>query len=99
MRIIGFILVFTLGICNLVSQTSVNTEPRYNSCEQTTDRRLPPKPRQGPFINLRAFKSPAYTFYSLSAFMNFLGLYTVSPLCLHSRPDPLTIPLSGPNVH
>ncbi|OSX64020.1 hypothetical protein POSPLADRAFT_1045154 [Postia placenta MAD-698-R-SB12] len=60
MRIIGFILVFTLGICNL-----------------TTDRRLPPKPRQGPFINLRAFKSPAYTFYSLSAFMNFLGLYTV----------------------
>ncbi|PCH44595.1 MFS general substrate transporter [Wolfiporia cocos MD-104 SS10] len=60
MRIVGFILVFLLGICNL-----------------TVDRRLPPKPRSGPFINLRAFKTPSYAVYSASAFTSFLGLYTV----------------------
>ncbi|EPT01154.1 hypothetical protein FOMPIDRAFT_1023451 [Fomitopsis schrenkii] len=60
MRIIGFILLFLLGICNA-----------------TTERRLPPKKGLGPAINLRAFKSPAYSFYCAAAFMNFLGLYTV----------------------
>lgn len=44
---------------------------------KTTERRLPPKKGLGPAINLRAFKSPAYSFYCAAAFMNFLGLYTV----------------------
>ncbi|KZT10198.1 MFS general substrate transporter [Laetiporus sulphureus 93-53] len=60
MRIVGFILVLLLGICNL-----------------TTERRLPPKPNQGPFINPRAFKNPAYSFYTAASFASFLGLYTV----------------------
>ncbi|KAI0732188.1 MFS general substrate transporter [Fomitopsis betulina] len=60
MRIIGFILIFLLGICNA-----------------TTERRLPPKKALGPAINLRAFKSPTYSFYCAAAFVNFLGLYTV----------------------
>ncbi|KAH9926927.1 MFS general substrate transporter [Fomitopsis serialis] len=60
MRILGFILLFLLGICNL-----------------TTERRLPPKKEQGPFLNFKAFRNPAFTFYSAAAFVNFLGLYTV----------------------
>ncbi|KAH8117270.1 MFS general substrate transporter [Phellopilus nigrolimitatus] len=60
MRIIGFILIFTLGIAIL-----------------TLDRRLPPVNVSGGLLNLRAFKSLPYTLYTLSAFIAFLGLYTV----------------------
>ncbi|KAJ3479495.1 hypothetical protein NLI96_g9017 [Meripilus lineatus] len=39
--------------------------------------RLPPKPSPGPFVDLSAFKNPAYTIWCLSGFVSFLGLYTV----------------------
>ncbi|OCH88815.1 MFS general substrate transporter [Obba rivulosa] len=42
----------------------------------TATRRLPPKHYSGPFLNLHAFKSPAYTSYTISSFFTFLGLYT-----------------------
>lgn len=43
----------------------------------TLSRRLPPKDASGPFINLQAFRNPAYTFYCAAGFVTFLGLYTV----------------------
>lgn len=43
----------------------------------TLERRLPPKQNSGPFINLRAFKSAAYSVYCSAGFVTFLGLYTV----------------------
>ncbi|KAH9951134.1 MFS general substrate transporter [Amylocystis lapponica] len=46
-------------------------------CNIFAERRLPPKKDLGPFFNLRAFKSPAYSLFSASAFVNFLGLYTI----------------------
>lgn len=44
----------------------------------TLVRRLPPKPNSGPFINLGAFRNPAYSVYCAAGFVTFLGLYTVS---------------------
>ncbi|GLB34493.1 putative monocarboxylate [Lyophyllum shimeji] len=43
----------------------------------TLKRRLPPTKAPGGILNLRAFKSPPFTVYCLSAFFSFLGLYTV----------------------
>lgn len=43
----------------------------------TIARRLPPKELSGPFINLQAFRNPAYTIYCAAGFVTFLGLYTV----------------------
>ncbi|EKM55121.1 uncharacterized protein PHACADRAFT_255517 [Phanerochaete carnosa HHB-10118-sp] len=43
----------------------------------TLSRRLPPRDASGPFINLQAFRNPAYTFYCAAGFVTFLGLYTV----------------------
>ncbi|KAH9941439.1 MFS general substrate transporter [Amylocystis lapponica] len=60
MRIMGFLLIFLLGMCNLAAE-----------------RRLPPKQNSGPFINLRSFRNPAYSIYTASSFVVFLGLYTV----------------------
>ncbi|TFK63766.1 MFS general substrate transporter [Pluteus cervinus] len=60
MRIIGFILIVTLGMANIIMR-----------------RRLPPTNLPGGLLNLSAFKSPAYTIYCLSAFVVFLGVYTV----------------------
>ncbi|KAF9053370.1 MFS general substrate transporter [Panaeolus papilionaceus] len=60
MRILGFILLTTLGMSNLLLK-----------------RRLPPRNVSGGLLNLRAFKSAAYSFYCASAFVNFLGIYTV----------------------
>lgn len=51
----------------------------------TVARRLPPKENPGPIINIREFKSIAYTVYVLSGFVTFLGLYTVSS---HARCRP-----------
>ncbi|KAF9001750.1 MFS general substrate transporter [Cyathus striatus] len=59
-RIIGFILIFTVGLANIIMK-----------------RRLPPKHVSGGLLNLKAFKSAAYTTYCLSSFVTFLGLYTV----------------------
>ena len=43
----------------------------------TLERRLPPKGRSGPFINLRAFRTSSYTVYCIAGLVSFLGLYTV----------------------
>lgn len=51
----------------------------------TLKRRLPPKSDSGPFVNLRAFKVPAYALYCFSGLVAFLGLSTVRILCFHSR--------------
>lgn len=42
----------------------------------TLKRRLPPINVTGGHFNLRAFKSAPYTFYCISSFFTFLGLYT-----------------------
>ncbi|RDX51747.1 MFS general substrate transporter [Lentinus brumalis] len=42
----------------------------------TIARRLPPKKNLGPFIDWKSFKKPAYSIYTLSLFIGFLGLYT-----------------------
>ncbi|TFK36466.1 MFS general substrate transporter [Crucibulum laeve] len=60
MRIIGFILIFTLGMANILLK-----------------RRLPPKNMPGGLFNLKAFKSAPYSVYCASAFITFLGVYTV----------------------
>lgn len=44
----------------------------------TLVRRLPPREVSGPFFNLHAFSSPAYSVYCAAGFVTFLGLYTVS---------------------
>lgn len=38
--------------------------------------RLPPKPAAGGLFNLKAFKKPAFSFFSLAAFLIMGGLYT-----------------------
>ena len=43
----------------------------------TVARRLPPKATYGPMIDLREFRSPAYTLYCLATLTAFLGIYTV----------------------
>lgn len=43
---------------------------------QILKRRLPPRRVAGGLLNLRAFKSAAYSIYCASAFVIFLGLYT-----------------------
>lgn len=43
----------------------------------TLKSRLPPKENSGSFINLRAFRSAAYSVYCAAGFFTFLGLYTV----------------------
>ncbi|KAF8630771.1 hypothetical protein AX15_002740 [Amanita polypyramis BW_CC] len=60
MRILGLILVFTLGLANLILR-----------------HRLPPVNVSGGLINLSAFRSPSYTIYCFSAFICYLGIYTV----------------------
>jgi len=43
---------------------------------QTLKRRLPPVAVSGGLFNLKQFKSPAYSVYTASVFVAFLGLYT-----------------------
>ena len=65
----------------------------------TLERRLPPKENSGPFINLRAFRSAAYSVYCFASFVAFLGLYTVSALSItptSRRTDSFSL---GPNIH
>jgi MFS transporter, MCT family, solute carrier family 16 (monocarboxylic acid transporters), member 10 len=42
----------------------------------TLKRRLPPTNVTGGLTNLRQFKNPAYSMYTLAGFICFLGLYT-----------------------
>ena len=59
MRILGFIMLLTLGCSNLLLK-----------------RRLPPINVSGGIFNFRAFKSPVYTIYCLSALLSFLGMWS-----------------------
>jgi hypothetical protein len=43
---------------------------------QTMRRRLPPIVATGGLFNLQQFKSPAYSVYTTSGFVAWLGLYT-----------------------
>ncbi|KAF9555808.1 MFS general substrate transporter [Agrocybe pediades] len=40
-------------------------------------RRLPPRKLEGGILNLKAFKNAAYSIYCISAFVTFLGIYTL----------------------
>lgn len=76
MRTIGFILLAIIGIANLVSN-SVTMRPPLLHSWQTLKRRLPPVPTPDGFINLGAFRNPAFSVYCVAGFMCYLGLYTV----------------------
>nr|VWP00649.1 MFS domain-containing protein [Ganoderma boninense] len=43
----------------------------------TVERRLPPKVHNGPFFDFSVFKDVPFSLYTTSAFVAFLGLYTV----------------------
>ena len=79
MRIIAFILLFVLSIANLVGLDTNIIVHVINICSQMLKRRLPPTNAPGGLLNLRAFKSAAFTIYCISAFVIFLGLYTGRP--------------------
>ncbi|KAH9966149.1 MFS general substrate transporter [Russula compacta] len=53
----------------------------------TLRRRLPPIVVSGGLFNLKQFKSPAYSTYTASSFVAFLGLYTVSIFIDASAPS------------
>lgn len=77
MRIIGFILICTLTVANLVSLFETLGSRTHTDCTyQTLQRRLPPMNVSGGLFNLRAFKNYAFSLYALSSFTAFLGLYT-----------------------
>lgn len=79
MRIIGFILILTLGCTNLVSDDRVShsySDTNQLHVDETLKRRLPPSKAKGGILNLAEFKNTAYTFWCLSGFVAFLGLYT-----------------------
>lgn len=50
----------------------------------TLARRLPPKNMPGGIFNVKEFKNPAFTIYSFSAFVCFLGIYTGMSYNRHS---------------
>lgn len=65
--------------------------PTVINRKQTMRRRLPPVAVSGGLFNLRQFKSPAYSVYTASGFVAFLGLYTgqfaYAQSLLEERPD------------
>ena len=79
MRVLGFILVATLSLANLV-RVPMNVhkivDSLMNKILQTLDRRLPPVNAAGGLFNIRAFKALPYSTYTAAGFLSFLGLYT-----------------------
>ncbi|EMD38105.1 hypothetical protein CERSUDRAFT_82329 [Gelatoporia subvermispora B] len=78
--------VFPIAVQNLIERVGFQWTMRIigfiqlllmGACILGAERRLPPRKRSGPFFNPRAFKSPAYTYYTISTFVSFLGLYTL----------------------
>ena len=45
----------------------------------TMRRRLPPKNIAGGILNIKSFRSPAFTVYCLAVFVGFLGIYSRKP--------------------
>ena len=60
---------FGVLYCRAYSLMSINKV-------QTLRRRLPPITVSGGLFNLKQFKSPAYSVYTASGFVAWLGLYT-----------------------
>jgi hypothetical protein len=87
MRILGFILILTLGCANLVSTNDnlISSMFPQESIFQTIQRRLPPVKVRGGLFNLAAFKNMAFTIWCTAGFITFLGLYT----CRYLRVDVL----------
>ncbi|KAH9928564.1 MFS general substrate transporter [Epithele typhae] len=78
--------LFPIAVKNLVQQVGFQWTMRILGFLEilllgfqfvTVERRLPPKPRSGPFVDLTAFKDIRYLLYSLSSLVSFFGLYTV----------------------
>jgi hypothetical protein len=66
---------------------------------QTLKRRLPPIKVSGGLFNPKQFKSPAYSVYTASGFVAYLGLYTgLFPHFLVSTTD-LTTPIPSADLH
>jgi hypothetical protein len=63
--------IYEFGVlyCRAYSLMSINKD-------QTLRRRLPPITVSGGLFNLKQFKSPAYSVYTASGFVAWLGLYT-----------------------
>ena len=80
MRVLGFIELALLSVQLVVSRFSSFRWPplRADIIVQTVDRRLPPKPRKGPFIDFSVFRNVPFSIYTASSFFAFLGIYTVS---------------------
>jgi len=76
MRIIALIILFVLVVANLVCNSRHMCPPTAINRKQTMRRRLPPVTVSGGLFNLQQFKSPAYSVYTASGFVAFLGLYT-----------------------
>ncbi|KAI0306270.1 MFS general substrate transporter [Multifurca ochricompacta] len=53
----------------------------------TLERRLPPVVASGGLFNLKQFRSPAYSVYTVAGFVAFLGLYTVLTFIDESAPS------------
>lgn len=67
---------------------------------QTLRRRLPPIVAAGGLFNLKQFKSPAYSVYTASGFVAWLGLYTGQSAStgIRKTPDPDHLTYSA-NLH
>lgn len=53
--------------------------------------RLPPKDLPGGLLNIRVFKSAAFTIWCILGFVCFLGIYTGSYYCSHNWGPPILI--------
>ena len=80
MRVLGFIEVALLAVQLAVSTFKLPNCSllRADIMSQTVERRLPPKVHSGPFLDFSVFKNASFSIYTLSSFLAFLGIYTVS---------------------
>ena len=76
MRILGFILILTLGCANLVSTSERRPFSIFINGDQTMKRRLPPTKAKGGLVNPAIFKNKAFTIWCVAGFTTFLGLYS-----------------------
>jgi hypothetical protein len=76
LRIIGFVLIFTFGVANLVGAVFPLFLQRCPSHLQCLVRRLPPHNAEGGLFGLHVFRSPAFTVLSVSCLLIPLGSYT-----------------------
>lgn len=84
MRILGFILIVTLGCVNLVGLLKYLYSAVSNMQEiwKTLQRRLPASKVAGGIVNPKIFRNPAFSVFVTSVLVAFLGLYTCQCLGL-----------------